>query len=209
VRSETVDAGQLLSRGTPIARIYAIDIAEIRVPLPDDELAYLDFSLDAVGDSLADAIVRAEFGGSMHEWKGRVVRTEGQIDPETQVVHAVVEVADPYGRHSEPGAPRDSTAPLAVGLFVDVDILGKTVAPAFSVPRAAFRGDKVVLVIDAENRLRFREVEIFRRERDRVVVTGGLSDGERVCISSLEVAVESMPVRVAGDNAAKTEGSGR
>jgi multidrug efflux system membrane fusion protein len=223
VRSETVDAGQLISRGTPLARIYAIDIAEIRVPLPDDDLAYLDFSLDAPGPSgaaggsaltasgsgLADAIVRAEFGGSMHEWKGRVVRTEGQIDPETQVVHAVVEVADPYGRHAQPNAERDSTAPLAVGLFVDVEILGKTVAPAFAVPRAAFRGDNVVLVIDAENRLRFREVEIFRRERERVVVTGGLSNGERVCISPLEVAVESMPVRVAGDDATNTEGSGR
>jgi multidrug efflux system membrane fusion protein len=209
VRSENVDAGQLLSRGIPIARIYAIDTAEIRVPLPDDDLAYLDFSLDAVGTSLADAIVRAEFGGSMHEWKGRVVRTEGQIDPETQVVHAVVEIADPYGRRPAPNAERASTAPLAVGLFVDVDILGKTVAQAFAVPRAAFRGDNVVLVVDAENRLRFREVEIFRRERERVVVTSGLSGGERVCISPLEVAVESMPVRVAGDDATKTEGSGR
>ncbi len=205
VRSETVDVGQLVSRGDPIAQLYSIDVAEIRVPLPDDDLAFLDFSLDASGPALADAVVRAEFGGRMREWRGHVVRTEGQIDPATQVVHAVVQVEDPYGRAAPSETPRESSSPLAVGLFVDVDVLGKTVAPAFAVPRAAFRGERTVLVVDGDNRLRFREVEVFRREPERVIVTAGLTDGERVCVSPLEVAVESMQVRVAGDEAPSVE----
>ena len=45
VRQENVDLGQFVTVGSPLATIYAIDKAEIRLPLPDTELAYLDLPL--------------------------------------------------------------------------------------------------------------------------------------------------------------------
>ena len=66
-------------------------------------------------------------------------------------------------------------------------------------PRAALRGDSQVLVVDAEGRPRFRDVEILRELRDEVVIRAGLSNGERVCISPLETVVDGMQIRVAPD----------
>ncbi|MGE4651628.1 MAG: efflux RND transporter periplasmic adaptor subunit, partial [Myxococcota bacterium] len=45
VREENVDVGQFASRGAPLAKLYAVDFAEVRVPVPDRELAYLDLPL--------------------------------------------------------------------------------------------------------------------------------------------------------------------
>ena len=65
-----------------------------------------------------------------------------------------------------------------------------------ALPRSVLRGSDEVVVVDAEGRLRIRRVEILRRERDRVLVTGGLRSGEYVCEKPLSVTVEGMEVRI-------------
>jgi hypothetical protein len=53
-----------------------------------------------------------------------------------------------------------------------------------------------VLIVDHEQRLRFRNVDILRIAHDEVFVRGGLTPGERVCVSPLEAPIEGMEVRV-------------
>ena len=85
--------------------------------------------------------------------------------------------------------------PLAVGMFVDAAILGRTVDDAIVLPRAALRGEDRVLVVDAQDRLTWRRVTVLRADRDTVIVGAGLRQGERVVLSPLEAPVEGMPVR--------------
>lgn len=206
VRSESVDVGQFVSRGVPLARVYSTDVAEIRLPLPDDDLAFLDLPLswrdaETVGSG-PEVTLHAEFAGRRWQWKGRIVRVEGQIDPQTHVIHVVARVDDPYGRSADGARP-----PLAAGMFVDADIAGRVATGVVAVPRAAMRGDSRVIVVDAGDRLRFRKVKVLRREADRVILLEGVQDGDRVCVSPLEVAVEDMKVRVAAAEAVEDAGS--
>lgn len=200
VRSEHVDVAQLVTRGATLARIYSTDVAEIRVPLVDADLAHLDLSLDSPGQG-PTALVTTTFAGVDLEWRARIDRIEGQIDEATHMVHVVAVVDDPYGRESKRQEP-----PLAVGMFVDVAIHGRTARGVFALPRAALRNEHEMLVVDAENRLRRRTVTVLRREPDRVIVRDGLYEGDRVCVSPLEIAVDGMKVRVAGE-AAKEAGA--
>ncbi len=190
VRSAQVDLGQFVSRGAPVARIYAVDFAEVRLPIPDDALAHLDLAL-LPGEELPgpEVRLRADFAGRLQQWTGRVVRTEGELDPKTRMVHVVARVDDPY-RPAEPGA-----APLSVGLFVDAEIAGREVENAVRIPRAALREGARIWVADAEDRLRILPVEVVQRGRDEVVIRGALAPGTRVILSALAVPVEGMPVR--------------
>lgn len=52
-----------------------------------------------------------------------------------------------------------------------------------------------MLVVDGEDRLRFRDVDVLRIERDNAVIAGGLSAGERVCVSPLNAVSDGMKVR--------------
>jgi RND family efflux transporter MFP subunit len=194
IREKQVDVGQFVVRGAPLATIYAVDYAEVRLPLPDSELAFVDLPLvyrdDRGEQTYPVVILRADFAGRIHEWRGRVVRTEGEIDPASRMVHVVAQVKDPYARGSDPDRP-----PLAAGLFVTAEILGHRVDEVAVLPRAAIREDDQVLVVDAEDRLRFRTVSILRSTGGEVIVQSGLSDGERICLSPLSAVTDGMRVR--------------
>ena len=96
----------------------------------------------------------AEFAGQRHVWDGEIVRTEGELDPRSRMVHVVAQVADPYGRTS------GGATPLAVGLFVEATIAGRQVPGAFVLPRSALREGDQVYVVDEEDRRYFKQQEI-------------------------------------------------
>jgi RND family efflux transporter MFP subunit len=207
VREKSVDVGQFVNRGSPIAKLYAVDYAEVRLPVPDRELSYLDLDLrprsGSDGDGAAtgpEVRLHAEFAGRQQTWSGQVVRTEGEIDPRSRMVNVVARVEQPYG----------ADPPLAVGLFVSAEIVGRRVEDAYVLPRSALREDEQgrrVLVVDDSDQLRFRRVEVLRAERDQVVIGAGLAPGERVVVSPLGVVVDGMQVRVVEDEAARAGGA--
>jgi multidrug efflux system membrane fusion protein len=194
VQTKQVDLGQVVAPGAPLATIYAVDLAEVRLPLADKELAFVDLPMGYRGEKEADrgpqTILRAEFAGAIHEWTGRIVRTEGMIDPVSRMIHTVAQVSDPYGR-SKPGRP-----PLAAGMFVEAEIVGKTVQNVALIPRSAVRPDGRVLVVDDEERLRFRDIDVLRAMKGFVIVEAGLADGDRVCTTALSAVIDGMQVVV-------------
>ncbi len=196
VRDKSVDVGQFVNRGAPVASLYAVDAAEVRLPIPDDQLAFLDLPPSFRGETALpeagpEVLLRARFAGRERTWTGRIVRLEGEIDPRSRMVTTVARVENPYGRGDDSGRP-----PLAAGLFVEAEIQGRTVKDAVVLPRAALRGPDRVWIVDAENRLRFRAVEVLRADRESVLLAGGLASGERVCLTPLDTATDGMPVRV-------------
>jgi RND family efflux transporter MFP subunit len=201
VRQANVDVGQFVSRGASIGRIYSVDFAEVRLPIPDSELSYLDLPLvfrdssESEQDDGPHVLLHARFAGRDHEWTGRVVRTEGEIDPRSRMVHVVARVADPYGRLSGAGSSRDRP-PLAVGLFVEAEIRGRRLESVVELPRVALRDGRQVLVVDEALRMHRRAVQVLRIESDRVLIGEGLERGERVVVSPIRAVVEGMAVRI-------------
>lgn len=193
VRSERVDVGQFVRRGESIGTIYAVDFAEVRLPIPNADLAYLDLplgSIDPNTSAQAAVTLSANFAGAEQQWLGQVVRTEGELDPTTRMIHVVARIPEPY--NSESGR-----SPLAVGMFVDAEIHGQTLDDVSVLPRSALRGNNRVLVVGANDQLRFREIEVLRLADDNVYVGKGLVAGERVCVSALQSTSDGMQVRVA------------
>ena len=189
VRSERVDIGQFVTRGAPIASLYATDVAEVRLPIHDEELAYLELALAGPTDkNLPAVILRARFAGEDHTWDGRIVRTEGELDPKTRMINIVAQVQSPYQQS-------DSRPPLAVGLFVEAEIIGKQVDNVFVLPRSALQANEQVYVVTDENRLQFRDVEVIRIVDEDVYVIDGFKRGETISLSTVNNAIEGMLVR--------------
>lgn len=191
VASEDVALQRFVARGTTLATVFSTAVAEIRLPVADRELAFLDISLGrklSEGDAPVGVRFTATFAGSRHQWSGEVVRVEGGLDPRTRMVGLVAEVRDPYSA---------GTVPLAVGMFVNAEILGRTRTEVFVLPREALREDQRILVVDDDNRLQIVEAEVLRTQPGRVMIGAGLRAGQRVCVSPLEVIVDGMRVRVA------------
>jgi RND family efflux transporter MFP subunit len=194
----SVDTGQFITAGAPIATVYRTDIVEIVVPLEDAELEWFDLSLDgnqnnASGGTPVD--VSASFAGGEYTWQGKLVRTEGQIDPKSRMVHVVAQVADPFKTVS-------SKPPLMPGIFVRVDIQGRQVENIYRLPRYAIRRSAEVWLAAGTGetkKLTVQPVKIVRMDRDFAYVTVGLNEGDFVITSALETVTNGMAVRVLAD----------
>jgi len=198
-----VGLGQYVSKGEMLGRIFSSGIAEIRLPLTDQQLQYLDrpFGAGRGGVPLdAPVTLTAEVGGQTVEWQGRLHRMDGAVDPDNRVWYAVARVDDPYGLTGDA-----ARSPLVVGLFVEAEIQGRTVDRVFRLPRSALRNKNDVLTVDSENRLRRRPVEVLRTDFDSVLIVGGLEAGDRICVSPVEAFVDGLLVKVATEQDASDQ----
>lgn len=190
IRAKRADLGQFVAPGAPLAEMFSVDTAEITLPIPQDQLAFLDLSLGSdAGGGGSDVLLRADLGGRWAQWEGRVVRTAGEIDPKSRMLHLIAEVDDPYARRD----PAREVLPM--GLFVDAEIVGRRVESVYRLPRTALRDQSRLLVLEDGDRLRYRSVELLRVDGDTILVSDGLSPGEQVCVSSLEAVVDGMRVQ--------------
>ncbi|MBX3463244.1 MAG: efflux RND transporter periplasmic adaptor subunit [Planctomycetes bacterium] len=195
VRSAEVDLGQVVRPGQALAVLFDLAAVEVRLPLPVADAAFVDLPLagSATDGSGPTVVVTADFAGRRHQWSGRIVRVEAELDRRSRQLTAVARVDEPF-------AASGDRPPLLVGMFVQARIQGHRLDDVVVVPRAALRGGDHVWVVDAERRLRRREVEVLRAERDRIVLRRGVEAGEIVCLSQLEAVTDGMPVRLTADD---------
>ena len=189
VRNESVDLGQFVQKGTPVTSIYGTDAMEIRLPLSDAQLAYLEEGLTRTGSLGAHertpVTLSAQFAGAQQTWYGELRRTEASIAERSRLIYLVAEVTDTVN---------DAGTQIPVGLFVHANITGRWVENVIALPRVSLRDNNTLLIIDESNRLRFRAVSILRKTEEEILVSAGLAAGERVSISPLQFVSDGMPV---------------
>jgi RND family efflux transporter MFP subunit len=190
------DVGQFVSTGRDLAKIYAVDAAEIDLPLRSDELEFLDLPEHYRGERMPvmtngpEVTFTAPYAGRIGEWKGQLVRVAGGIDQKSRQLYVTAQVLDPYARRG------GDNPPLKIGMFVNAQIKGRKLPGVFVIPRVAVREGDQVLLIDGQQKLRSRVVKIIWGGQDHVVVNDGLKPGELLCTTALHYAVEGSQVKV-------------
>lgn len=196
IREKNVDVGQYVTPGTPLATCFATDAVEIRLPIDDDELAFLDLALGASfsPEEGPKVILEADFGGQQRRWYGRIVRTEAIVDRRSRMAYLVASVSSPYDATQDSGGH-----PLAVGMFVEAAIRSCEVQDAIVLPQVCLESGGRVFTIDSSDRLDEKTVQVIRREGEWAVVRGGLTNDQRVCATHLERAVDGTRVKIQED----------
>jgi multidrug efflux pump subunit AcrA (membrane-fusion protein) len=200
VRAKESDLGQFVNPGTRLGVTFATDFAEVRLPLTDLDLAFVELpdaaDIAASGSASGPQVVMSAVRkGKLTEWLARIVRTEGVVDEKSRVTYAVARIDDPYRLHSE-------GEPLPMGTFVSATIDGTSVSGIYRAPNSAVRGSNQVLVIDSDNTLHIRNVEAVRADAEFTYFRGAV-DGEMIVISALEAPIDGMRVRTTADEAAE------
>ncbi|PXF56214.1 MAG: hypothetical protein C4B58_14280 [Deltaproteobacteria bacterium] len=186
VGEENVDSGQYVPVGKALAGIYSTEAAEIVVPLEDEKAFWIHIPGFTPGkDPGSPATILARIAGQERTWSAQVVRTEGKLDERTRMINVVVQVEKPYAKKP----------PLAVGLFVTVDIEGCTLPKAAIISRSALHQGDTVWIVDKDNRIRFRKVDVALFQGDEAIVRDGIEDGERLVITPLKAVTDGMAVR--------------
>ncbi len=196
VRSKDADLGQYVTAGSRLGVTFATDYAEVRLPLTDQDLAFVELpgagQIEKSGSASGpEVILSAVQRGKMQQWSGRIVRSEGVVDENTRVTYAVVRIEDPYRRH----ASDTESTPLPVGTFVSAAVAGNSAENVIRVPRSVIRGNGQIVVVNDDNRLEIRDVDILRSDSTHAYLSGGVAAGERIAVTSIENPINGMRVR--------------
>ena len=201
VRSKMVDVGQYVGPGTPVGVTFSIDKAEIRLPLSNSDIAYLDLPSATRLDKAhrVPVVLTAEGAGTGGQWKGEIVRTEGVVDEASRVVYAVAEVTDPYGVLGQSTAPE-----LKMGTFVRAEIQGLRADDVVILPRSVLRADDTILVANEDRELEIRPVNVERAEPRTIYISEGVNGGELVITTQLEAPIPGMKLTIRGEEPSET-----
>jgi len=191
---QLADVGQFVSTGSVLARIYSVDVAEIRLPLNNQQIEFLDFEDDYFDSADTNTKktpveISAQVGLTTYQWHGDIARAEGSIDIKSRQLFIVTQVKNPYGKVGD-------NPPLKVGQYVTARIKGKVLKNVFVIPRIALREDNKVLIITPEDTLKFRTVKVLWSDQDSYVISEGLTVDERLCITPINFVTEGRKVSV-------------
>ncbi len=198
VKLKSVEVGQFIGVGSQLGTLFDTRVAQIRLPLKQDDYAYLYLD-DNAGIAKTTVTLNANVAGSAQQWQGTITRDEGLVDEQSRVMFAVAEVVDPYKRDSE-----SSDSVLKFGTFVAASIDGKTVDNIVQLPRSSLRIDNSVVVVDDEYKLRTAAVEVVKTGSDYVLISSGLIAGQRVVSSTLASPRNGAVVKISGQKSAET-----
>jgi RND family efflux transporter MFP subunit len=185
IAEETLEIGRVVGAGAAVATLIGTDSLWVMASARMEDLPLLDVPQSGAERGSTARVVQRVGAERAVEREGRVLRLQGELDPTTRRAGLLIGVDEPFG----------SGLPLLPGAFVEVILSGREVPGVIPVPRAALVDGGAVWLVDAEDRLRRREVRIGWRDAETAFVTGGLQPGERLVVSPLAVPVEGSAVR--------------
>lgn len=192
IKARNVDLGQYVTLGTNLGELYDTSVAEIRLPLSNDDLAYLE----SIDNPDTQVILSASLAGKDATWQGNIIRSEGVVDADNRMVYLVAEIKDPYLRlNKEAGQLR-----LKYGSFVTATIRGRTVDGIVKLPRHVVRNEQVA-VVDNNNIIEMRHVNVVRTDMESVYIKDSLKTGERVSMTNFNTMASGQLVKILGEKA--------
>lgn len=191
ILQKLTDVGQFVNTGFQLARIVAIDYAEVRLPIVLNDLQFVQLPQGTDSEPVP-VTLSADIGGQTIKWNAKVVRTEGIIDEESRVIHAVAQVADPYDKANE------GQNVLRFGTFVHARIQGNHGGDLFVIPRHAVRNGTTMWIVMEDNTIQPREVSVVRSDEEFSYIANGINDGDLYCVTPIDRPLPGMKVRFDG-----------
>ena len=202
IQEKFVDIGQFVNaRSSQIARIFATNAIEVRLPISLDDALFINIPKTGQEKGKPQVTLKSKQSTGTLTWAGVIDRSEGSIDPQSRLLHLVAQVNDPYALAAE-----NTNTQLEVGRFVDAEIQGLTIENAFRLPRKTLRSGNRLYIINDEDRVEIRTVDVFKKNESTVIITGGLESGDRISLTNLEYAIDGMQVTIQSDAASEPTG---
>jgi len=188
IRSETVEEGEIATPGQVVATLVGTDALWVRVAIPVEHLGLIGVPGLGAGEGARARVVQRLGDRGAVERPGRVIRLVNELDPESRTAQVLVEVERPFD-------PPPGELPLLPGAFVEVELEGQEALQVVAVPRLAVVEGHHAWVVDGEQRLRKRRLQLAWGDQEQVYATAGLAAGERVVVTPPPTALEGMEVR--------------
>ena len=178
ILDKLIDLGQVVANNSQLAEIYANDYLEIRLPLRHSDLPYIDLPGDVYHSANSSATVKIQSSlGKQHQWDAQLIRTESAIDENSQQLHVIAQIDNPFDTLG-------NKDPLKIGEYVTADISGVHIDEAIVIPNKTIYQGSYVYVVENGVLMR-RDINIAWQNDNVAVIDSGLTPSELLVTTPL------------------------
>jgi len=194
LKSKNVDIGQYVSIGATLASTFAVDYAEVRLPIKQKDILFLNLPKVNNSDSASSLVeINYQLGNEQFSVPSKLTRYEGEVDSASRVHYVVAQIDDPYQISTTTDTPA-----LRVGMYVNAEVSGKILSDIIAIPRLAVYGGNTIRLAK-DGHLHLQQIDIIRSDNEYVYTNDIIEEGNRLVITKLESAVEGMTLRIADE----------
>ena len=192
VLNRSVDLGQVVSNNMQLATIYATDSVEIRLPIKNKDLPFINLPeqyRDGAKNQRGSAVNFTSDLIGEQQWQGQLIRTEGAIDKSAQQLYVVAKINDPYKSTSE------NQYPVKIGQYVKAKINGKVASQVLVIPNSAIYQGSYVYVVE-NGTLQRKNIALAWQNALQGIVSKGLEAGSQLVLTPLGQVSSGTPVQI-------------
>ena len=196
LKETMVDLGQFVGAGRTVASVFSTDVAEVRLPLTDADIAALGIPIGYVAPEGKGLLVdlSADVAGVTRRWDGRLVRLDAALDVRTRSTFGTVEVLNPFD-------VAEGEMPMAPGLFVAANVKGRQLTDVIAIPADGLRAGGRVFIMNDDDLLEIRSVNVAHATADQAYLSRGVREGDRIIVSPIRNPVPGMALSAIEDAA--------
>ena len=194
ILSRSVDLGQVVSNNTQLATIYAIDSVEIRLPIKNKDLSFVNLPEQYRDGAKNQAGSLVKFSSDLvgeQIWQGQLARTEGAIDENAQQLYVVAKIDDPYK------STASNQYPIKIGQYIKAQIAGKTVQNALIIPNSTIYQGTYVYVVEGDV-LKRKDVTFAWQSANQAMIKTGLKANDKLVVTPLGQVSSGTKVSILG-----------
>ena len=200
-----VEQGQLISSQTEIATLAETDQFWVQVTIPVSRLSRIRFPDNSGQPGAAARIIFENEDGTRISRPGTLFKLLGELDSESRMAKILVAINDPLNLNKNNNlADNPDNGRILLGSYVKVKIEAGTLDNIFVVPRQAVHEGDIIWLLDQENRLKTRPVDIVWRRLDEMLIRADLDDSEKLIVSRLQSPLPGMALRSAAETDSPT-----
>lgn len=188
IQDLNVNIGAWVSSSSVIATLIGSDTYWVEVSVPEEQLQWLNVPAADGGQGSTVRVYNPSAWGDTSYREGKLIRLLPGLESEGRMARLLVEIDDPLSLK-----PANAAKPqVMLNSYVQVEIDGKTIAQAVELPREYLHNGEQIWVCDESDTLAIREIEIEFKNRDNVLVTGGIREGDSIITSDISTPIEGL-----------------
>ncbi|WP_286233433.1 efflux RND transporter periplasmic adaptor subunit [Thalassotalea sediminis] len=192
IDKKQADIGQYVSMGSMLANAFAVDYAEVRLPIKLQDALFL--ALPKVGETAtegAEVTLTTKIGEHSLIWKSSITRGEGVVNRQNRVQYVIAQVNDPYAIDTD-----TSHKVLRIGTFVEAEIKGKMQHDIITIPRSAINGANTVYLVSEDNKLHIQPINVLYSDVNNSYTQDDIDLSMRLITTKLSSPIEGMTLRI-------------
>jgi len=194
VEEKLSEVGAYVSASTSLLTLTGTDEYWVEVSVPVSQLKWIDIPKANERDGSEVKIFHPAAWGKDTYRRGKVIRLMGSLESEGRMARLLVSVKDPLSLVSEnKDKPR-----LLIGSYVRVEIQGEHINSVIGVKREHLHDGEYIWIMNEQDRLEIRPVEICFKGKEAVYIVNGVEAGEHIVTTDIAAPVENMQLRLEG-----------